>query len=142
MPDPVFFKPAAALTLAEIAALVGAAALTPERGQKLVRGLAAVDRAKADELTFLENPYYLEALTRSRALACLVAEKNAARVPGEVVPPSSSRTLIVPLPLSRANCFPRRYVRHRAAARKACHRGPMSTRQQDSRPASRSIREP
>ena len=86
MPDPVFFKPAAALTLAEIAALVGAAALTPERGQKLVRGLAAVDRAKADELTFLENPYYLEALTRSRALACLVAEKNAARVPGEVVP--------------------------------------------------------
>jgi UDP-3-O-[3-hydroxymyristoyl] glucosamine N-acyltransferase len=45
-----------------------------------------VDRAKGDELTFLENPHYLEALARSRALACLVAEKNAARVPGEVIP--------------------------------------------------------
>ena len=86
MPDPVFFKPAVDLTLTEVAALVGAAPLAPEHALKPVRGLAAVDRAKGDELTFLENPHYLEALSRSRALACLVAEKNAARVPGEVIP--------------------------------------------------------
>ncbi|MBV8448222.1 MAG: UDP-3-O-(3-hydroxymyristoyl)glucosamine N-acyltransferase [Hyphomicrobiales bacterium] len=84
MPDPVFFEPAADLTLAKVAALVGAP-LKPEYGDKFVRGLAAVDRAKDDELTFLENPHYLEALSRSRALACLVAEKNAARVPEAVV---------------------------------------------------------
>ena len=86
MPDPVFFKPVVDLTLTEVAALVGAAPFAPEHGLKPVRGLAAIDRAKGDELTFLENPHYLEALARSRALACLVAEKNAARVPGEVIP--------------------------------------------------------
>ncbi|MBV9739587.1 MAG: UDP-3-O-(3-hydroxymyristoyl)glucosamine N-acyltransferase [Hyphomicrobiales bacterium] len=85
MPDPVFFEPAADLNLAEVAALVSAAPLSAEDGRKPVRGVAAVDRAKADELTFLENPHYLEALTRSRALACLVAEKNAARVPGGMI---------------------------------------------------------
>jgi UDP-3-O-[3-hydroxymyristoyl] glucosamine N-acyltransferase len=84
VPDPVFFEPAAELTLAEVAALVDAP-LAPEHGVKPVRGLAAIDRAKADELTFLENPHYLEALTRTRALACLVAERHAARVPDGVV---------------------------------------------------------
>ncbi|MBV9115023.1 MAG: UDP-3-O-(3-hydroxymyristoyl)glucosamine N-acyltransferase [Hyphomicrobiales bacterium] len=85
MPDPVFFKPAADLTLGEVATLVGASSLALEYGQKPVRGLAALDRAKSDELTFLENPHYLEALAGSRALACLVAEKHVARVPGEVI---------------------------------------------------------
>jgi UDP-3-O-[3-hydroxymyristoyl] glucosamine N-acyltransferase len=86
VPDPVFFEPVAVLTLAEVAALVGAPAPMPAYGGARVGGLAAIDRARGGDLTFLENPHYLDALTRTKALACLVAPKNAARVPSHVVP--------------------------------------------------------
>jgi UDP-3-O-[3-hydroxymyristoyl] glucosamine N-acyltransferase len=82
--DPVFFEPAAVLTLAEVAALVGAP--PPERGEEPVRGLAAVDKAKRGDLTFLENPQYGEALAQGQALACLVAARNLPRVPPHIVP--------------------------------------------------------
>ncbi|MFI5014203.1 MAG: UDP-3-O-(3-hydroxymyristoyl)glucosamine N-acyltransferase [Hyphomicrobiales bacterium] len=85
MSDPVFFEPARVLTLAEAAALVGAAAPAPEYGEARVAGLAAIDRAKHGDLTFLDNPHYLDALAHTKALACLVAPKNAARVPSHVV---------------------------------------------------------
>jgi UDP-3-O-[3-hydroxymyristoyl] glucosamine N-acyltransferase len=85
VPDPLFFEPATVLTLAEVAALVGAQA--PERGGELVvTGLAPVERAKRGELTFLENPRYLEAMAQTEALACLVAQRHAARLPAHVVP--------------------------------------------------------
>jgi UDP-3-O-[3-hydroxymyristoyl] glucosamine N-acyltransferase len=86
VPDPVFFEPAAVLTLGEVAALVGAEAPASERDGERVAGLAAIDRAKRGDLTFLENPHYSEALARTQALACLVAPKHAARIPPHVVP--------------------------------------------------------
>jgi UDP-3-O-[3-hydroxymyristoyl] glucosamine N-acyltransferase len=83
--EPVFFEPAAALTLTEIAALVGAE-VPSARGDETVTGLAPVERATHGDLTFLENTRYLEALARTQALACLVSEKYAARLPSQVVP--------------------------------------------------------
>ena len=83
MSDPVFFEPAAVLTLAEVAALVGAP--SPERGEEPIRGLSAVEKAKRGDLTFLENPQYGEELARSQALACLVSERNLARVPPHII---------------------------------------------------------
>jgi UDP-3-O-[3-hydroxymyristoyl] glucosamine N-acyltransferase len=83
--DPVFFEPAAILTLGEVAALVGAAAPAPDEGSVQISGLAAIDRAGPGDLTFLENTRYLEALARTGALACLIAKQHVARVPRHVV---------------------------------------------------------
>jgi UDP-3-O-[3-hydroxymyristoyl] glucosamine N-acyltransferase len=74
------------MTLAEVASLVGAPPLAPEHGVMRIAGLAAIDRAADGDLTFLENPRYVDALVQTRALACLVAQKNAARVPAHVLP--------------------------------------------------------
>jgi UDP-3-O-[3-hydroxymyristoyl] glucosamine N-acyltransferase len=84
VPDPIFFAPAATLTLAEVAALVGASALPPELGKLRIDGLAAIDRAGPGDLTFLENTRYLDALTRTEALACLIAQQHVARIPEHV----------------------------------------------------------
>jgi UDP-3-O-[3-hydroxymyristoyl] glucosamine N-acyltransferase len=86
VPDPVFHEPAASLTLAEVAALVGAPPPALEHGKLRVAGLAAIDRAGEGDLTFLENPRYVGALAQTQALACLVAQKHAARVPAHVLP--------------------------------------------------------
>ena len=124
MPDPVFFEPAATLTLAEVAALVGAA--VPARGEERVLGLAAVEKAKRGDLTFLENPQYGGELAKSQALACLVAAKNAARVPAHIVP-LVSPIPIVPMHASPAHCSRRRFARPLPAVRRGCRRAPSST---------------
>ena len=83
--DPVFHEPALSLALTEVAALVGAPPPEGTHANERVAGLAAIDRAGEGDLTFLENPRYVEALSHTRALACLVAQKNLARVPEHVV---------------------------------------------------------
>jgi UDP-3-O-[3-hydroxymyristoyl] glucosamine N-acyltransferase len=85
VPDPVFFEPACILTLADVAALVGAAALAPEKGTARIAGIAALDRAGPGDLTFLDNTRYLEALASTQALACLIAKPHVARLPEHVV---------------------------------------------------------
>lgn len=81
MSSPTFFRPAAEPTLAEVAAWTGA---TPADGADLtfrVRTVAALDLAGPGALTFLDNPRYAAALDVTRAAACIVPSRYAARVP-------------------------------------------------------------
>ncbi len=81
MTDPVFFPRNASLTLRDVAALAGCAlpdAADPEGG---VADAAPLEIAGPCDLAYMDNPKYAGALGETRALACLVAPRYAARVP-------------------------------------------------------------
>jgi UDP-3-O-[3-hydroxymyristoyl] glucosamine N-acyltransferase len=80
MSDPVFFRLAAPMSLTDIAALTGAQIATGE-ASAAVTGVAPLDRAGPGDLVFLDNPRYASELQATRASACLVSQRFAARVP-------------------------------------------------------------
>ncbi len=81
MADPRFFVRSLPIALEKLAALTGAtlAAGTDARAQ--VEDVAALDAATPAQLSFLDNPKYLEQFAASRAGACFVREKYAPRAP-------------------------------------------------------------
>ena len=90
MSDPVFFTRALSPTLAEICLWTGAKiALEGEAARyaatRLVEGVAALDRAGPRDLVFLDNPRYAPDLAKTRAVACLVSARNAAKTPPATV---------------------------------------------------------
>jgi UDP-3-O-[3-hydroxymyristoyl] glucosamine N-acyltransferase len=84
MSDPSFEPRALSITVAEIAALTGAEILTPARADITLRGIAALDRAGPEDLTFLDNPKYVKQLATTRAGACLIASRFEKSAPPNV----------------------------------------------------------
>ncbi|HVM81704.1 MAG TPA: UDP-3-O-(3-hydroxymyristoyl)glucosamine N-acyltransferase [Stellaceae bacterium] len=81
MADPRFFRVAGPLSLRALAERTGAkldAAADPER---LMRDVAPLETAGADDLTFLDNKKYLPAFEATRAGAAFVAPALAERAP-------------------------------------------------------------
>ena len=79
MPD--FFSPHRELTIADIVSLTGA---KPRPDTPLDRGIsdiAPLDRARATDITFLDNAKYLAALTTTGAGVCLAPPRFAAQAP-------------------------------------------------------------
>ena len=84
MSDPVFFRRAVTPSLRDILAWTGA---HPSEGADLdliVTSLAPLDQAGPGALAFLENPRYADQLAQTRASACLVQARYAARAPAHV----------------------------------------------------------
>ena len=81
MSQPIFFKTSPSVTLAELAALTGAALFDPSRASQTIRGAAALDRAGPSQLVFCEHRKYLPLLQATQAGACLVNDKLAPSVP-------------------------------------------------------------
>ena len=81
MSDPVFFRRAAAPTLAEIAAWTGCRAAAGADLSLTITSVAPLDQAVPGDLVFLDNPRYADALASTRATACLVQSRYGARVP-------------------------------------------------------------
>jgi UDP-3-O-[3-hydroxymyristoyl] glucosamine N-acyltransferase len=77
--DPLFFA-SDGLSIAQIVAVTGASLAQPELGDTIIRGVAPIDRAAPDRLTFLENPTYLTAAAATAAGACFVSAKFAERI--------------------------------------------------------------
>ena len=76
-----FFPPSSAPTLAEVASWCGATLADGVDADRVVRDVAALDQAGPGDLTFLDNPRYLDALKLTRAVAALVAPRYAAAAP-------------------------------------------------------------
>jgi len=76
-----FFPLAAAPTLGEIAQWTGARLGEGADPDRIVRDVAPLDEAGPDDLTFLDNPRYLEAFRATRAAAAFVAPHYAAQAP-------------------------------------------------------------
>jgi UDP-3-O-[3-hydroxymyristoyl] glucosamine N-acyltransferase len=86
MPEPRFFPRSKSLALGEVVTLVGAETPRPLDPARPIFGVAALDRARPDDVTFFDNPKYRPALEGSRAAACFVRAKLAGQVPGHLAP--------------------------------------------------------
>jgi UDP-3-O-[3-hydroxymyristoyl] glucosamine N-acyltransferase len=76
-----FFPPSSAPTLAEVASWCDATLASGADAGRVIRDVAALDQAGRGDLTFLDNPRYLEALKRTQAAAALVAPRHAGAAP-------------------------------------------------------------
>jgi UDP-3-O-[3-hydroxymyristoyl] glucosamine N-acyltransferase len=81
MSQPIAFKSAKTLTVGEIAALTGAQLRPGVPLDRVISGIAPLDTATLRDLSFLENPKYLDELPHTRAGACLVTPRFADRAP-------------------------------------------------------------
>jgi UDP-3-O-[3-hydroxymyristoyl] glucosamine N-acyltransferase len=84
MAQPTFFQKPFPTTLADVAARAKATLADPSRGGQEVRGLASLDEAGPRHLTFFDNLKYADQLAATKAGACLVSDRFAARVPDHV----------------------------------------------------------
>jgi len=85
MPDRRFYTAAGPFRLAELARLAGAELRPAGTGERVARDVAPLDAAGPDDLSFLDNPRYLEAFKASRAGACLVTPDRADHAPDGMV---------------------------------------------------------
>ena len=75
MTEPLFFKCAKSLTIAEIAALTGAQPGDGVPLDRVITNIAPLDSADASDLTFFDNAKYLGELASTRAGACILAPR-------------------------------------------------------------------
>ena len=80
-----FFPSHSAPSLAEVASWCGATLADGAEADRTIRDVAAVDQAGPGDLTFLDNPRYIDALKRTRAAAALVARRYAGAAPSTCV---------------------------------------------------------
>src|SRR5437660_10336630 len=81
MTQPLFFKSAKCLTLAEIAALTGAHPADGVPLDRAISNIAPLDSAGVGDITFFDNSKYLDQLAGTRAGACLLAPRFATKAP-------------------------------------------------------------
>jgi UDP-3-O-[3-hydroxymyristoyl] glucosamine N-acyltransferase len=85
MSDPVFFRLATSVALADILAWTGAKADAAIDPATPIARVAPLDEAGPGALAFFDNPKYLEALRSTRATACILSERFAGEVPATTV---------------------------------------------------------
>ncbi len=81
MEHPGFFDRAGPFSLARIAEESGASLPDQSRAAFEVTDVRTLDAATPSEVAFLDNPKYLSQLAETRAAACFIQEKYAARLP-------------------------------------------------------------
>lgn len=81
MADPRFFKVAGPFALGRVAQIAEAELPGGADPERLVTNIAPIASAGPSELSFLDNPHYLPALAASRAGACILDPRYAARAP-------------------------------------------------------------
>jgi|CXWL01.1.fsa_nt_gi UDP-3-O-[3-hydroxymyristoyl] glucosamine N-acyltransferase len=80
MSDSRFFINSGAVSLNEIAALTYAT-IAPSSGEQKFSGVAPLETAGSDDISFLDNTKYISAFETSKAGACFVRQKFADRAP-------------------------------------------------------------
>jgi len=85
MANTKFFAPALTPTLQDVAEWTEATTAPGADLTRRIGGVAPLDRAGSKDLTFLDNPRYADALSRSRAAAVLAPKRYAALAPEGVV---------------------------------------------------------
>lgn len=116
MEHPGFFEHRGPFALAQVAQHCGSAPPPGADGNVLVHDVRPLDQAGPDDLTFIDNRKYLDALATTRAGFCLVAPALAARVPKSTMAltsPNPYRSFALCLQLyyadamvPKAACFP------------------------------------
>lgn len=81
MADPRFFERAGPFTLGELAERCGARLADSTMAARTFDDVATLDQAGSGQLTFLDNPKYAEAFSKTQAGACILHEKHAGLAP-------------------------------------------------------------
>ena len=76
-----FFPPSSTPALAEVVGWCGATLASEADADRTISDVAALDEAGSGDLTFLDNPKYLDAFRATRASAALVAPRHAKAAP-------------------------------------------------------------
>ena len=85
MADPRFFSRQGPFTLGEIASLTGSELSNQDYSGLIVSDVAPLDRAETENISFLDNPKYVDSFTHSRAGACFVRARYADLAPKNIV---------------------------------------------------------
>src|SRR5687768_7882982 len=85
MTDTNFFPRSQALTLRQVAEMANTALPDGVDGEFLLRGVAPLESAGPQDLAYMDNAAYGAALASTRAAACLVTPRFAAKVPAHTV---------------------------------------------------------
>lgn len=86
MADPRFFRASGPFTVAELAALTGAAVVGENgEGERILTDVAPLETAESHHLSFLANHRYLDAFRECKAGAVLVHPKAVSAAPSGVV---------------------------------------------------------
>ena len=80
-----FFDAPPPLTLGEILSITGASVAPGIDLDATIVATSPLDRAGPDDLTFLDNGRYIDQAASTRAKACLIGERLAARLPATTV---------------------------------------------------------
>lgn len=80
MTDPVFFKPSGQLTLADVVRISGGEAVRGDAGVGIGR-IAPLDQAGPGDLSFLDNPRYVEAFRLTQASIVICGAAHVADAP-------------------------------------------------------------
>lgn len=80
MADPRFFDRRGPFTLSELAEIGDAELIAGDAG-RVIADVAALSDATSEQIVFLDNPAYVDALATSTAGACVLAQKHANRAP-------------------------------------------------------------
>ena len=83
--DPGFFDKPTPITLERIAVVTGAVVADPTQVDRLIGGVAPLDLAGPDDVTYLDNRRLADALAATRAAACLIAERDVLLAPPSTV---------------------------------------------------------
>jgi len=86
MSEPAFFPQVLPLSLREIAEVAGAKLPEGADPDTMVTGVAPLESAGPDDLAYMDNPKYANALAATEAKACLVSRRYAAKVPPATIP--------------------------------------------------------
>ncbi|MDB2414774.1 UDP-3-O-(3-hydroxymyristoyl)glucosamine N-acyltransferase [Rickettsiales bacterium] len=81
MPDSRFFKTIEPVSLKELADIGGCTLHNQDDASKLICGVAPLESATENEISFLTNSKYQKALNDSKAGACILAENNINKAP-------------------------------------------------------------
>jgi UDP-3-O-[3-hydroxymyristoyl] glucosamine N-acyltransferase len=85
MADPRFFARQGPFSIGELAHLAGAEMAPGTDAARMIRDVAALDTAGAEDISFLDNPRYAESFVASRAGACIVHPRFAPRAPSGMI---------------------------------------------------------
>jgi UDP-3-O-[3-hydroxymyristoyl] glucosamine N-acyltransferase len=81
MTESNFFPQSQTLNLRQVAEMANATLPDGTDGELLLRGVAPLENAGPKDLAYMDNPAYVGALSATRAGACLVTPRYAAKVP-------------------------------------------------------------
>lgn len=85
MSAPFFYQRGQGLSVREIAALTGSEPRGADDLDRRITGIALLERASPDDLTFLDKGAYLDRAGQTRSGACLISARFAAHLPAGVV---------------------------------------------------------